>query len=210
MSEQFNFPEFEIDLSEDAIPRVPIEDVLAIQALSMGRVRDVSHTRTRRDNARVHSFMLLHQTTPYVERAEDLIVASDSEDSEVSEVDFDTYLGVIAREPSPRSWKLTVSFLQNILDERHRYSSTREMYQFEWERGDNEVIGMYKIIDIEGKATSRHTVDADNAMTFEADVKSARRVSRYAMTSLDCLELQNKMNRYLDIYLEPPLMASSH
>lgn len=192
------FPE--IELTQDVLPRVPLQDVLDIQSLAMGTVRPISQTRRSSIDPKFTGFVLLHETSPRAQNVGDLIQMPD-EYGEYDDFDIDTYLGVIVRKPQPREWRLTVSFLQYALKDDERFSNVRDMYRFEWRRGDDEALGTRRIIRSVGKALENEQVDTDNALSFEHAVQSTRTTEVAPVWKEDCVELRNKIAAHINFFL---------
>ncbi len=99
--------------SVDDLPGLPLKDVLSLQAVAMGVLRESA--RRPRVRNRLHQFTLLQNSG-----------------SPIGSNDVDRFVSIRTGMVDFRSWKLSVSFLEYILNDKLRYSNTRELYQLEW------------------------------------------------------------------------------
>lgn len=97
----------------DDLPELPLKDVLSLQAVAMGVLRE--NARRPRVRNKLHQFTLLQNSG-----------------SPIGSNDVDRFVSVRTGMVDFRSWKLSVSFLEYILNDKLRYSNTRELYQLEW------------------------------------------------------------------------------
>jgi hypothetical protein len=197
--EGLNLPE--ITLTEDVLPRVPLDEVLRIQSLTMSVIRPICRTRRREPDPRVNKFVLLHETTPGVTNPSELMQRPNALGEYEADADVDTYLGVVVRKPGPRRWRFTVSFLQYVLIDSERLNSTRDLYRFEWERDDDEVLGIRRVIRNAGKVVSANVVDAPEGVVFERVERRMVTVEPSVVSIQDCHALQAKIVNHADLFL---------
>ena len=193
------FPNFEV--TEDALPRVPVQDVLDIQSLAMGTVLPLARTRRTGTEPRVTGFVLLHETNPNVQHPSDVIQMPNEYGEYEHEADVDTYLGVIVRKPHPRQWRLTVSFLQYMLTEADRLTNTRDIYRFEWRRGEEEALGTRRVIRSVGEVSAADMIIEPERLSFDRTVRRGHSIERSIVTSDDCQQLRAKIAQHADFFL---------
>lgn len=92
---------------------LPIDEVRAIQSLAMGVLSEKARRKVFKD-----------KMTGYV------LYESTGEPMGSNAVD--TFMGVISKKPAINYWQFTVSFLSGMMNDRLRYSNTRELYRFNW------------------------------------------------------------------------------
>ncbi|TAH35175.1 hypothetical protein EYC59_02520 [Candidatus Saccharibacteria bacterium] len=198
MAESFSFSDFpfpDITPTEDVLPRVPLDEVLELQSVAMRSIMPMSRSRRSRRTPRVMGFALLHETNTNV-TPDNVIQAANDYGEYDHEIDVDTYLGVLVRKPTPWQWCFSISFLQNIMTEEEKLSFTRDIFRFEWSRGDSEVLGTRRIIRSFGRALTTEIVDTDSAISFERTEQRSRETQITPVSFMDCQELRTRVQTH--------------
>lgn len=94
---------------------IPINEILSLQSLAMGVIGEQARRLTSKD-----------KMTGYV--------LFDNSRGAIGSGTIDTYMGVVARRPSINNWRLSISFLSMVNTHELRYSNTRELYRFDWNK----------------------------------------------------------------------------
>jgi hypothetical protein len=204
MSEEFPFPD--IELTEDVIPRVPLDEVLDIQTLAMRDVRRLSRTRHANPrqiipDSRINSYCLLYRSRPEMEDINDLYQEPDVFGDYESDPEYDVLMTVINRRPNAWTWNFSVVFASYIMRREERLNYIRDKFKFVWNRGDDEAVGLRTVESSKGVLVPLGKSALEGASHDEVMTRRAKEVVSTVITTEDCTILRTMIEeqglRYL-------------
>lgn len=104
-------------------PQLSLENILAVQALSMGFLRMRARSRRQQPEQKRHGFVMFDKG------------GSDIED--VYDGSTDTYMGCLVQKVSYDQWRMVVSLLSTLNTEPTKAQNVRRLYKFDWLRNGN-------------------------------------------------------------------------
>ncbi|HET8690181.1 MAG TPA: hypothetical protein VFL81_01990, partial [Candidatus Saccharimonadales bacterium] len=136
-------PQF--DRNEIMHPRISLDDILAVQALTMGFLRWRARTRKHDPLTKRRSFGMLDSDSPMPLSEEDIYDGS-----------TDTYLTCTVKKIHYDQWRMRVSFLTNWREEELKQANVREQFMFDWLRNGNRMAWTSTTITrVEGDTTTQ-------------------------------------------------------
>ena len=149
---------------------IPVREVLSLQSLAMGVLSEQARRKIFRQ-----------KMTGYV--------LFENSGGAIGSNTVDTYMGVVARRPAVNYWQFTVSFLSMMNNEALRYSNTRELYRFNWNR-QGHCVGTKILTDnYNPVVSSRYDTEKGIVDTVDSNIESWWR----PLDVQDCDELAERM-----------------
>jgi hypothetical protein len=172
-------------LGYETEPKLPVEEVLAVQALVMQVVRPTARRAVRKEG--MHRFVFYESAGP------EAMVGSD---------ETERFIAVSAGRKDFRSWTMRVSFLELILSKERQYSNYREMYRFDWDANGN-CTAVKQVTDLHGvitdfKRVGETTVVDESGETqivgdYVPEVETRHTIMNFPVEPTDCDELSNRL-----------------
>lgn len=211
--ENLSFPE--IDFTEDVLPRIPLDEVLALQALTMGRVRKLARTQVSKRDPHTSGFVLLHTTA--ITADEGLIQLPNEYGEYENDIQVDTYMSAIVRKSKPQSsidvqsWQFTLSFLRNELTEYARFSNERTRFTFSWQRNSTEALGVRRrrVLGSLGGSSTESMTDG-NILQIDHEVDPIRVEVIEPLVLDDLRLLRSAVDRYTAYYVADSARALAY
>jgi hypothetical protein len=176
----------------DESAELELDEVLALQALVMGHVRQMALQKGRKVHVggepRTHAYSLL-----------------DNSGDDIFSGDKDQYLGVRVRRIGFRAWSMGISVLENDMTKARYRSSLRTRYQLRW----NNDIALGRIVEDLRKGPEYKEDEGIKDVRFLAtgDTHAVRLITPMATDDLDIIAARSlevaagatsRMNQFLD------------
>ncbi|HET7320657.1 MAG TPA: hypothetical protein VFI84_03700 [Candidatus Saccharimonadales bacterium] len=158
---------------------LPVAEVRSLHNLAMGITRSIAQEHG--STWWVDSIMRKHRFVFFCDSG-----------GRVGDEEKDQYLGVRVIKQAPRQWRMSISFLDNLLLEAYADSNVRELNSFIW--NDQQAYGMRRVREAMGKMLVSEGIQIGEKTGFIGGTNvGTYRESRTGLTSTDCDDIANRM-----------------
>lgn len=157
-------PQWPVEMIKD--PLLEIEDILAVQSLTMGYLRTRARTKKHDLAAKNYGFAMIDRGN------------SDNDAEGVYDGTSDTYMSCLVRKIQHDQWRMSVSMLDVVNTEMTKKTNIRRMHRFDWLKN--------------GNCQAWYTETLKTQLGKSAGV-SVQILKNHPISSKDCINLQNEM-----------------
>lgn len=145
-------------------PQLEIEDILAVQSLTMGYLHKRARTRVKKLDERKYGFAMINRGN------------LDNDAETIYDGTSDTFMSCQVRKVEHDQWHMAVHFTEVINTEAAKNINTRRMYVFDWLRNGNRAAWF----------TEMYKARSDEGLYVQM-------LQNHPLTSGACLDLQDEM-----------------